>query len=105
MATSAGDLIKANQASASAAAAQDATMLANLQSFVSTNVGQLQARITQINTTDIPNLNTVIADCNAAQPPDTQGATDAQAAITALNAEIANRNATIANLNALLPTS
>lgn len=100
-----GDLVKQNQSNASAAAAADATMLSNLQAFVGTNVGQLQARINQINTVDIPAQNTVIADCNAANPPDTQAATDAQNAIAALNAEITGRQATIAALNALLPTS
>lgn len=100
-----GDLLKQIQANATQSASDSSTALGNLQAFVSAAVAKQQARISQINTADLPAANTVLTDCNNATPPDTQGATDAQKVITDLGNEVTSLNASIAALNALLPTS
>lgn len=97
-----GDILTQLKTNASAAAADSTTALTNLQSFVSQQVASKNARLQQINTTDLPDANALLQDMTTAN--DTQGVSDTQKVIADLNAELQSIPTLIAALNALLPT-
>ena len=97
-----GDLLTQLKANASAAAQDSTTALTNLQNYVSQQVASKNARLQQINATDLPDANIVLQDMTTAG--NSQGATDANALIADLNKELQAIPPAIAALNALLPT-